>query len=117
MTTFQYENSKEIRKLADRFFGENGEIKIISGIDSIKFYKYLLAYRIVYGRQVKLQTCKQLEERAFDIDFGMNNKMFFEKAQMNVSVKDIIYFEDYMRMLEKDIGFLSCWYVWFDKVV
>ena len=116
MTTFQYENGEKLEKFADQFFGKTGDVQKLTGINSVKVYKYLLAYRISCKSNINLKTCEWLEERARDIDYGTQNRIFFEKAKMNVTVKDIIYFEDYMKNMERDRGFLSEWYAYFAEV-
>lgn len=113
MTTFQYENGEKLEKFADQFFGKTGDVQKISGIDSVKVYKYLLAYRISTRSNINLKTCEWLEERANDLDWRLENRIFFEKAKMDVTVKDTIYFENYMKKLERDPGFLSEWYAYF----
>ena len=116
MTTFQYENGERLERLADRFFGEAGDIQKVPGIDSLKVYKYLLAYRIACKKNVNIKICEWLEERAIHLDLRKENRIFFEKVRMDVAVKDTIYFEDYMKKMEKDPGFLSEWYAYFEEV-
>ncbi len=116
MTTFQYQNGEKLERFADQFFGEKGDVEKISGIGSVKVYKYLLAYCISFRNSFNLKTCEWLEERANIIDWGIQNRIFFEKAKMKVTVKDTIYFENYMKMMEKDKGFLSEWYAYFAEV-
>lgn len=113
MTTFQYENGEKLDRFADQSFGKAGKIRKVSGIDSVKVYKYLLAYRITCGKDIDLDSCEWFEERAIHLDLRNENRIFFEKAMMNVRVKDILYFEDYMKKMEKDLGFLSEWYAYF----
>ncbi len=116
MTEFQYENNDKLKKFADQFYGKIGEVQKVSGIDSVKVYKYLLAYCISYRENINLKACKCVEEMANDIDSGIQNQIFFEKAKMNVTIKDTIYFENYMKKMERDLGFLSEWYAYFAKV-
>lgn len=116
MTTFQYENDTRLRELADQFFGKTGGIQKISGIDSVKVYMYLLAYCIAYSRSTNIEACDQLEKRAINIYKGVENRIFFEKAKMNVAIKDTIYFENYMKKMEEDPRFLSEWDKYFAEV-
>lgn len=112
MTNFVYENEAQIRKLS-RLLCVDGVVKRAHDKESQKVCKFLLSYWILADGCITRKIYDKIREEILLADSSKKNIIFFEKVkEKNL---DFIYFQNYMKKMEKDAKFLDTWYTWFSK--
>ncbi len=112
MTDFMYQNEAQIRKLS-HLLCVKGVVKRPYDKESRKVCKFLLSYWILTEGRISREVYEKIKEEILFADASMENIIFFEKIAYATS--DLLYFENYMRAMEKDMNFSDTWYTYFSK--
>lgn len=113
MKDFEYLNHDRLEELSNQIYGEGDRFKEIYDINSVKVYKFLLAYCIVYRKKINKRVYEHIKRQSINFSNCHKNRIFFEKVETYEIVKDAIYFMNYMKEMEKDPGFLGTWQIYF----
>ena len=96
MTKFMYENGKELQRMGK---GLNGSTVVELSKGYIKLLMYIISYAIYTDEPILIRSYEQVKTENFEKDI----RIFFEKVKY--CSEDVIYFQNWMKKLEKDSEF------------
>ena len=110
---FIYQNERRISELANRYFGELGQLPRFWNIKELEVCKYILSYCILNGRYIYQKSYEALKSAISEKGGKMQNKKFFEKVEEKNT--DYLYFKEFMEKAESNSNFLDSYYIWFAR--